>query len=239
MIVGMKRPSFFEEIYGKRYRVDSLLDLAEDSCCSSSPSSASVEDVIAVVEASVAREKRRACMDDTAPDPAEKRLRFDCQQHPCEGAEGEGGSRDTKQADIKRWSEAIVHALHGCPSVEEAGQRCARVLAEVESDVRQSTLHEVGQTTPPQQYDDRPQSTQPSSKVLMRAVYHLAERCKRLEASSDPAVLKECAALRQQLEQSQVDQRRLTHSNEMLKTHLRLHLDECGSQQQTSGHILH
>merc|ERR1719265_2761718 len=89
-------------------------------------------------------------------------------------------------------------------------------------------------TTPPQQDDDRPQTTQPSSKVLMRAVYHLAERCKRLKASSE-----ERAVLQQQLEQSQMDQRRLAHSNEMLQSHLKLHLGECGSQQQPSGHAFY
>lgn len=237
MIVGLKRPSFFEEIYGKRCRLDGLMDLPEDPSCSSCPSSASVEDVIAAVASSLDREKRRTSMDDSTPEPMEKRLRLDSPQHIEGDGCGGSSSNPAREADLRRWSEAVVRALHGCPSVEEAGQRCARVLGDIESEVRQATLREVEQTTPPQRDDDRPQAPQPSNKVLMRAVHHLAERCKRMEA--EKAGSEEYAMLRRQLEESQAERRRLAHSNEMLQGHLRLHLDQSGGSSQPWGHALH
>jgi len=131
-----------------------------------------------------------------------------------------------------------VKSLHGCPSVEEAKARCARVLEEVEAEVRQATLNEVEQNHPQEggssgSADEEPpqdgaadptQAMQHTNRTLMRAVHHLAERCRRLEAGNE-----EMAMLRQALEQSQESQRRLQHSNEMLQGHLRLQLGaECG-----------
>lgn len=241
MIIGLKRPSYFEELLSKRYRLDPVLELPEDVCSGSCPSSASVEDVIAAAVASSV-EKRRSCMEDSTPEPAEKRLRLDGHQH-IEGEDANGSSPNpAREDDLRRWSEAIVKALHSCPSVEEAVQRCISALTEVESEVRQATLREVEQTTPPHRDDDRPQNML-SNKVLLRAIHHLAERCRRYEGSKTSASPSatpsdEVAMLRQQLEQSQAEQRRLAHSNEMLQGHLRLHLDECGGTQQPWGHAL-
>merc|ERR1712232_961823 len=63
------------------------------------------------------------------------------------------------------------------------------------------------------------------TKILKRAVIHLADRCRRIEANAATSA-GEVAMLRQALEHSNGSQRRLTHANEMLQGHLRLQMDE-------------
>merc|ERR1712110_13607 len=62
------------------------------------------------------------------------------------------------------------------------------------------------------------------NKILKRAVLHLADRYRRMEANVS-AKVQEAAMLQHALEQSQEVQRRLAHSNEMLQGHLRLQMN--------------
>lgn len=130
------------------------------------------------------------------------------------GAEARAGNNP-----IQGWAEALVKTLHGCPSVEEAVQRCSRALSDVEAAVRQTTINEFDAAEARQ--NEELQAAQNKGRVLMRAVHHLAERCRRLEGGNE-----ELVHLRQALEQSQEEQRRVSHSNEILMSHLRLHLGD-------------
>jgi hypothetical protein len=166
-------------------------------------------------------------MDDSMFDHIDKRLRnsgFESMSQSPGGLAAEDGANAAAStgASTQSWAEAIVKSLHGCPSVDEAVQRCALALANVEADVRRATAKEF--ETPEVQQSDVLQAAQNKGRVLMRAVKHLAERCKRLEGACEHD---EVAHLRQALVKSQEEQRRLRHSNELLMSHLRLHLGDC------------
>merc|ERR1711862_347178 len=136
-------------------------------------------------------------------------------------------------------AETLVRMLHGCPSVDAAMERCSKVLGDFGVEVSQAALREVEalrKRTPPAGDDEnRSQDAlgglQHKNRVLRRAVLFLAERCRRMEAGTQ-----EANALRQALEQSQEVQRRLTHANEVLQGHLKVHLDGCRSDPWMSGH---
>merc|ERR1712014_73882 len=117
-------------------------------------------------------------------------------------------------------------SLHGCPSVEQAAQRCAAVLSEFETEVRQMVLREAEQAraTNSEEASSNQSRLQHTNKVLLRAVHHLAERCRRMEDGSRE---EELQSLRQALEQAQDAQRRLQHSNEVLQEHIKIHLNSC------------
>mmetsp|Transcript_83492 Transcript_83492/g.232950 ORF Transcript_83492/g.232950 Transcript_83492/m.232950 type:complete len:273 (-) Transcript_83492:85-903(-) len=133
---------------------------------------------------------------------------------------------------VEAWAEVLVRDLQDCPSREEALQRCRKALGDFREDVRGAVLREL-ETRPDSEpraagddrgSDENDQGAQHTNGVLRRAVYHLMERCRRLE--SEP-VVQEMATLRQALEQSQETQHRLARSNEVLQSHLRLHIDGC------------
>mmetsp|Transcript_40160 Transcript_40160/g.63757 ORF Transcript_40160/g.63757 Transcript_40160/m.63757 type:complete len:247 (-) Transcript_40160:76-816(-) len=230
MITGIKRNSVYEEFrdHVKRYRLEEALaeQEAEDAAgLPRCPSWVPAEEVIAGVVA--ASRRCRGNIDDSPLEPAEKRLRLGCS--PL-GSDCSGASSSSREESVRRWAEAIVKTLQGCPSVEEAHQRAARFLTDVEAEVRQSTLSEVERDCPsPSRSDteERPsqestQALQHTNRVLMRAVHHLAKRCHRIEAGNE-----ETPMLRQELEKSEEAIRRLQHSNEVLQHHLKLALNEC------------
>lgn len=175
---------------------------------------------------------------DLLQEPTLKRLRLGLPEAAGDGAAGAGaGGNSQEEAQLRGWAQAIVGALHGCPSVEEAAQRCSRALLEFGQEVRQAALREAESAREEAEEEAAPemqpstedrlpegagQNLQHTNKVLMRAVHHLAERCRRLEASAA-----EVPALQQALEQSQEAQRRLAHSNEVLQEHLKVHLNAC------------
>lgn len=249
MIVG-KRPWIYEEFHDhvKRYRLE------DPACLAGCPSWASAEvaavlggaeETKEVVASALAcsldarRSRGSHCMEDSPQEPPEKRLRLG-------GAASSSDGPAAGSATIRGWAEAIVKALHGCPSVEEASKRCARVLEEVEAEVRQATLNEVERAPhdrgcsdpaderPPQEGAGSLKDVQKKNRILWGAVHHLAERCKRSEAGNEELVM-----LRQALEQSQDSQRRLQHSHEVLQAHLRLHLDQCSDRPLPWGNALH
>lgn len=160
-------------------------------------------------------------------DPVAKRLRV------YEPASSSGGDHDDAQCPaLEAWAEKVVRALHGCPSVQEAGQRCLRVLAEFRAETRQAA-HEDAAAAYAQQEAEQQEAAGDTrnteerlahtNRVLMRAVHHLADRVKRAEASANGST-DEVASLRALLEQADDEKRRLAHSNEMLKGHVRAHL---------------
>jgi hypothetical protein len=192
----------------------------------SCPTQAAVQQVLVAADAASQGTRRSRDLDteSSSQEHMEKRLRVD------DMSDGEDSSSDDRRSGGKEnfvvgWATNIVKSLHGCPSVEEAVLRCSRHLTDIEAEVRQTTLSEVEVTSnkPPQESEEV-QAAQKTSRILMRAVKHLAERCKRNEGNND-----EIAMLRQSLEQSQDENRRLQHSNEVLKGHLRLYLDNCSS----------
>lgn len=216
MLLSCKRIPTYDELLEplwKRYRLDVPMDGPED--CLGGASSSATDPCLPDLGLG-----RRQQMDDISEEPVNKRFRtgdLSCNQ---------------EEATVRRWAETIVQKLHGCPSVEEAAQRCGQALVEFGTEVRQAALREV-ETTPEAEppadvrvdVDERgaegsPQNLQHTNKVLMRAVHHLAERCRRLEATAA-----EIPALQQALEQSQDTQRRLQHSNEVLQEHLKVHLN--------------
>jgi len=214
MIVGCKRllaqyADLLEPLQ-KRGRMDTHMagpeeDVGQDACSSSGCFSPGGADY-----------RRRQSMDEfqdlSSEQPAEKRPRSG--DHFPGAASGAGA--DNRDISIRRVAEDIVKALHGCPSVDEALARCGRVLAAFEADVKEAALREVDCG------EESVQSLQYTKKVLMRAVSHLAQRCRQNEAAAG-----EADALKEELEKSREASRRLAHHNEMLKCHLRLHIDGC------------
>jgi len=253
MIIGVKRPPVIEELHdphlSKRYRLDTSLDLHPW---------ASADDVLAAVASASGATRARSSLDDVpSPPPPEKRLRLNSpslERSPagedCTALEGGGGGRhddNSAETSIREWAEVVVKALHGCPSVDEAAQRCREVLARFGAEVReQVALREAeasreaaaaraAQAQPSSEDERTTEGSQgATARVLMRAVHHLADRCRRLEAGNS-----ETEMLRQALEQSQEAQKRLQHSNEVLQAHLRLHFGDCTDGLVPWGHALH
>jgi len=164
--------------------------------------------------------------------PAEKRIRTEGAFGSTGEASDDGSSFEAGQgvdeAAVRGWAENIVRALHGCPSIEEAGRRCVDALTSFGGEVRNATLHEAEVEAASHEAEaaeaapDSIEHLQHTKRVLMRAVNHLAQRCRQAEAS-----VSEIDSVREELERSRDAQRRLAHHNEMLQGHLRLHLDSC------------
>jgi len=246
MIIGVKRPPVYDAEFHEHVKRFRLEEETSEDAAPGSPGTASIEEFIAAALRSSLDSGNRRCrtgcgIDDTPQEPAEKRPRYGLGHTSVDstGADNADLGSTPSEAKIRSWAEAIVRALHGCPSVEEASKRCSRVLEEVEAEVRQATLNEVDRTpvggssgssdcaddqSPTDGADGAgsPQELKSTNRILMRAVHHLAERCRRLEAGNEEVV-----ALQKALEQSQAEQRRLQHSNEMLQGHLRIALAEC------------
>lgn len=198
------------EPYPKRSRLDALMAGAEEEPWSDGCASATRCQPPGI-------ERRRQALEDfqeASPEqPSEKRLRTGEHFAGSPGAPlGSGG--ENREVAIHRWAEDIVKALLGCPSVEEAVLRCARALSQFDVESREAALRgvDVG--------EEGVQSLQHTKAVLMRAVNHLAQRCRQNEAA-----VGEADALREELEKAREAQSRLAHHNEMLKHHLRLELD--------------
>lgn len=238
MMVGCKRPISTEDLldpFMKRSRLhDVCMTGCEETACWSTSSDATAvsaacdAEVVATAAAAVAEAERRrllpAC-DAEDDEPALKRLRGMLQgECPSASAVPESTANNEGSACIQQWSEGLVKALHGSPSVEHAVERCAAVLSEFEAEVRQTALSQAEHAAPSSEDASCAQSIQPTKKVLLRAVYHLADRCRRLEGASRE---EEIQTLRQALDQSQDVQRRLQHSNEVLQEHIRIHFNSC------------
>lgn len=219
------------EPFQKRRRLDALLACPEDS--------ASEQDAIGALACSAAEKRVHSLLVDALQEHQDKRLRLgplpsaaDTEEtggFPSSNSSGCSGDPGLREAAIRGWAENIACALQGCPSTEEAAQRCVRALVEFEAEVRQSTLREAELSQDARgrgaSVDEDMQATpseemQHKNRVLMRAVNHLAERCRRLEQENS-----EKAALETALEQAQEVQRRLHHANQVLQGHLKIHLD--------------
>jgi hypothetical protein len=239
MIIGVKRPSSFEDLHDhfKRYRLEEVLE--DSPGVPGCPSWASTEEVIAAAVASSLESSdklaRESSTEHLPEEPAQKRLRVN-ESSPRNGS----AENSEREASTRSWAEDIIKALHGCPSVDEACQRCMRILTDMEAEVRQATLREAECESPSRSgngcSDERPQqdgsfqSLQHTNRVLMRAVHHLADRCRRHEVGNE-----EMTMLRQELSKSKESERRLQHSNELLQHHLRLHLGDCSDRPMTWG----
>merc|ERR1712137_734429 len=135
---------------------------------------------------------------------------------------------DDREPTIRKAAETVVRFLHDSSSVDDALQRGVRALNEFEAEVRHAAAHDISGEVPDSEVfggEERPaapSAPQVTNKVLMRAVHHLAERCRRLDAGAS-----EVESLRQELEQSRETQQRLAHSNEVLQEHLKIHLNRC------------
>jgi len=166
-------------------------------------------------------------MEEFEDQPALKRLRrmmASCSEPAAGSVDGENSP--SREAHVRSTAEKIVKSLHACPSVEQAAHRCAAVLTDFDAEVRQSGLREAELRSA--DFEERSgeasasQSLQHTNRVLLKAVHHMAERCRRLEAGNS-----EVNSLRHALEQSQEAQRRLVHSNQVLQEHLKVHLNAC------------
>ncbi|CAK9079565.1 unnamed protein product [Durusdinium trenchii] len=224
MLVSCKRPVTTEELLEPLFKRSRLHDVSMVGPDEPSPvavqeaSSCDTDFVEAAAEAVEEAELRRPV--DSQDQPALKRLRG-----MIEGSNASASSSEAKEASVNHWAEALVKSLHCCPSVEQAVQRCGVALTEFGSQVRLAALREAEQTREemrPNTIEATCSRLQSTNKVLLRAVHHLAERCRRLEGSSG-----EVQSLRQALEQSQEAQRRLQHSNQVLQEHLKVHLNAC------------
>mmetsp|Transcript_36415 Transcript_36415/g.79653 ORF Transcript_36415/g.79653 Transcript_36415/m.79653 type:complete len:255 (+) Transcript_36415:97-861(+) len=243
MIIGCKRlleEYLADPLAAKRCRQYALPGDADDGvdggCPAPAWSSQEAGFAAGLAAAVDALEKRGHSIDELGSEPADKRLRLHAgtasagsSSIAAEASATDGGSDSVgvDPAAVRTWAEVVVRALHGSPSIEDATQRCARVLAEYGEEVRQTALREVEpvherRPCEDEHKQDGTQGLQHTNRVLMRAVHHLAERCRRLEAAPQ-----EAAALQQALEQSQEAQRRLAHSNEVLQGHLKVQLDKC------------
>jgi len=145
-------------------------------------------------------------------------------------------------ASLRPWAQKLVSALHGCPSVEAAFQRCEPVLMEFGAQAETRGEQRVtaagaqchrekaaqSEALPHEQQGGDPcDGTSPlryETKILKRAVIHLADRCRKMEAKANASAEK-VAMLQQALEQSHESQRRSAHSKEMLETRLCLQMN--------------
>lgn len=160
--------------------------------------------------------------------PAEKRLCTRMMEAICGGSSDSGffessaGSREPSEFDIRGWSQKVVYALHGCPSVEQALQRGTSVLSDFSTEIRKTVITESEAVREEEirRAVTNDELTRQMNSVFRRAIRHLAERCRLLEANGN-----EKEQLRQELENSQAAQRRLKHSNDLLQAHLRNALD--------------
>lgn len=199
----------------KRVRMDGC----QDSFASSSALSCGLE-AAAAEPLECRRHEGLHDFQDFAPEqPAEKRIRLEGAFGPAAGGAdlGAHGVGDGEVA-LRGWAEALVRSLQNCPSTEEATQRSVRILRDLVGEVQQGSLREGDVTEAAS--EGALQSLQQTKKVLMRAVNHLAQRCRELQASAG-----EADELREALERSQEEKRRMNHANEMLKGHLRLYMD--------------
>jgi len=235
MVVGCKRLlAPYADLLGplqKRGRMDAHMAGPEDDLAQAQEAFASSGSYAAGLDAI----RRRQHLDDLqefcAEQPSDKRPRIQGDFLAALAAavgDGSGGAASASEGDSagsagscstqRGWSEELVRTLHGCPSVEEAIRRCGRVLADFEAEVRQTRREadagEAGQ--------ESVKDLQHTKKVLMRAVNHLAQRCRQNEAC-----VAEVDTLKEELERSKEAQRRLQHHNEMLQLHLKVHLDSC------------
>mmetsp|Transcript_91688 Transcript_91688/g.163192 ORF Transcript_91688/g.163192 Transcript_91688/m.163192 type:complete len:238 (-) Transcript_91688:82-795(-) len=237
MLVSCKRALTTEELlapFVKRSRLsdlplssDETIGFPSASDASDTASACDTEVAAAAAEAVAEAERRRLSEDDLQDQPALKRLRGMFEgTSPSAASDSHGPeSSANREASIRHWAEGLVKSLHGCPSVEQAAQRCAAVLADFEAEVRQTALREADQAREEMRSDEAgsSQSLHHTNKVLLRAVHHLAERCRRFEGGSS-----EVQSLRQALEQSQDANRRLQHSNEVLQEHIKVYLNSRG-----------
>jgi len=229
MIVGCKRLlAPYADLLGplqKRGRTDTYMAGPEDEPVQEAFSSCGSYAAAAGMDAR-RRQHLEVLQEFCAEQPSDKRPRLQGDYSgenlggAALGSEGDAAGSSSRDGALRGWSEEMVRTLHGCPSVEEATRRCARVLADFEVDVRQAAHREADSSEGGQ---ETVQSLQHTKKVLMRAVNHLAQRCRQAEA---------CAAdvdsLKEELEKSKEAQRRVQHHNDLLQCHLKLHLDSCG-----------
>lgn len=252
MSILAKRPLECEDLYDLRFKRCRIIEDLENSidALQHCPSSAAAEEVLADLAAATAAsstsssgERRRSneCLDDSPlpREPMEKRMRIDSGPERPRVIELGSNAEASSEAGIHGWAETLVKALQGCPSVDDAIQRSSRLLTDMTAEVRQTTLNEVELTSdhPPPQSEDVQELTRVKdmNRILMRGVRSLAERCKRLEGPT----LEEVTTLRQALDHSQDEQRRLQRSNELLQSHLRLHLGECNTSTLPWGNVGH
>lgn len=222
------------EPFMKRSRLmhDVCMSGPEEPTCGASSSdetavaAACDTEVVAAAAAAMAEAERRKLLPSCGAQddqPALKRLRGMFESTGSPAASPASDSTASREASNRHWAREVVKSLHGCPSVEQAAQRCASVLSEFETEVRQTALREAEQVRATTEEASQNQSRlQHTNKVLLRAVHHLAERCRRLEDGSRE---EEVQSLRQALEQAQDAQRRLQHSNEVLQEHIKIHLN--------------
>ncbi|CAJ1442504.1 unnamed protein product [Effrenium voratum] len=228
MMVSCKRALTAEELLEPFFKRSRLHDVSmvgpdEPSPTTAQETASCDADFLAAAAAAVEEAELRRMPDDAQDQPALKRLRG-----MIEGTSNAAASSSEpvkEEVSVRHWAEALVKSLHGCPSVEQAVQRCGAALNDFGSEVRSAALREADQAREemrPNAIETTCSRLQHTNKVLLRAVHHLAERCRRSEGSSN-----EVQSLRQALEQSQEAQRRLQHSNQVLQEHLKVHLNAC------------
>jgi len=231
MLLSCKRPVTTEELLEplfKRTRHDVFMAGPEEHALTAAQEASACD--AAFVEAAAAaieEAEYRRMPDDVQDQPALKRLRGMIEGPSGAAASSNEGGLNKDEALVRQWAEDLVKSLHGCPSVEQAVQRCSAALTGFGSQVRSATLREAEEL----REELRPNAVeaeatcsrlQHTNKVLLKAVHRLAGRCRKLEGSSS-----EVQSLRQALEQSQETQRKLQHSNQVLQEHLKVHLNVC------------
>mmetsp|Transcript_60738 Transcript_60738/g.113539 ORF Transcript_60738/g.113539 Transcript_60738/m.113539 type:complete len:230 (-) Transcript_60738:37-726(-) len=224
MLLSCKRPVTTEELLEplfKRTRHDVSMAGSEEHALVAVQEAAGCDAVVEAAAAALEEAELRRMPDDSQDQPALKRLRGMIEGSGTTAvAAAESASREVS---VRHWAEDLVKSLHGCPSVDQAIQRCSAGLSDFGSHVRMAALREAEQVREemrPSAVEATCSRLQHTNKVLLRAVHHLADRCRKLEGSSS-----EVQSLRQALEQSQETQRRLQHSNQVLQEHLKVHLN--------------
>lgn len=135
-----------------------------------------------------------------------------------DGVASSAAGASGREIDVRAWAEAVILSVAGSPSLDDAVQRCETMLLDFESEVQKVATMEVDAAVAAA--PESLQTMQHTKRVLMMAVRHLVQRCRRSEASASQA-----DDLREALGRAQVEQRRLAQANDLLREHLRLHLD--------------
>ncbi|CAE7648376.1 Pxmp2 [Symbiodinium sp. CCMP2456] len=100
----------------------------EHALTAAQEASACDADFVEAAAAAIEEAEYRRMPDDVQDQPALKRLRGMIEGPSGTAASSNEGGLNKDEALVRQWAEDLVKSLHGCPSVEQAVQRCSAAL---------------------------------------------------------------------------------------------------------------
>eukprot|EP00439_Symbiodinium_sp_Y106_P029296 s932_g3.t1 len=132
MLLSCKRPVTTEELLEplfKRTRHDVFMAGPEEHALTAAQEASACDaDFVEAAAAAIEEAEYRRMPDDVQDQPALKRLRGMIEGPSSTAASSNEGGVNKDEALVRQWAEDLVKSLHGCPSVEQAVQRCSAAL---------------------------------------------------------------------------------------------------------------